>query len=79
MLGNALTVVFDPDGGAAVVGLLGWPRVLFVRRMSSLFQVGAVEQRRGSLLPAARLAGFFGAVAKIDPILNVVESAVPGK
>ncbi len=74
MLGTFfLTVVFDLTV-ALQVGLL-LACVLFVRRMSSLFQV--VELSNSGEEACFRLYGslFFGAVAKIDPILNVVESA----
>ena len=77
MLGTFfLTVVFDLTV-ALEVGLL-LACVLFVRRMSSLFQV--VELSRNFDEASFRLHGslFFGAVAKIDPILNVVESAPQG-
>ena len=77
MLGTFfLTVVFDLTV-ALEVGLL-LACVLFVRRMSSLFQV--VELSRSAEHASFRLHGslFFGAVAKIDPILNVVESAPQG-
>jgi len=77
MLGTFfLTVVFDLTV-ALQVGLL-LACVLFVRRMSSLFQV--VELSRSETEASFRLYGslFFGAVAKIDPILNVVESAPQG-
>ena len=74
MLGTFfLTVVFDLTV-ALEVGLL-LACVLFVRRMSSLFQV--VEVSRSAEEASFRLHGslFFGAVAKIDPILTVVENA----
>jgi SulP family sulfate permease len=74
MLGTFfLTVVFDLTV-ALQVGLI-LACVLFVRRMSSLFQV--VETARDSESASFQLYGslFFGAVAKIDPILSVVESA----
>jgi len=77
MLGTFfLTVVFDLTV-ALQVGLL-LACVLFVRRMSSLFQV--VEVSNSGDEACFRLYGslFFGAVAKIDPILNVVESAPQG-
>ncbi|MEO5659967.1 MAG: SulP family inorganic anion transporter [Polaromonas sp.] len=77
MLGTFfLTVVFDLTV-ALQVGLL-LACVLFVRRMSSLFQV--VEVSRGAEEASFRLYGslFFGAVAKIDPILNAVEGAPLG-
>ncbi|CDS50908.1 Sulfate permease [Polaromonas sp. CG9_12] len=77
MLGTFfLTVVFDLTV-ALQVGLL-LACVLFVRRMSSLFQV--VEVSRSDEEASFRLYGslFFGAVAKIDPVLNVVESAPQG-
>ena len=77
MLGTfLLTVIFDLTV-ALQVGLM-LACVLFVRRMSTLFQVvqtqsspeGATFQLYGSL--------FFGAVAKVDPILTLVESAPTG-
>ena len=77
MLGTfLLTVIFDLTV-ALQVGLM-LACVLFVRRMSTLFQVvevarspeGATFQLYGSL--------FFGAVAKVDPILSLVESAPKG-
>ena len=77
MLGTFfLTVVFDLTV-ALQVGLM-LACVLFVRRMSSLFQVVLVS--RSMQEASFRLHGslFFGAVAKIDPILNVVESAPQG-
>ena len=77
MLGTFfLTVVFDLTV-ALEVGLL-LACVLFVKRMSSLFQVVMVSH--GADEASFRLYGslFFGAVAKIDPILNVVESAPQG-
>ncbi|WP_372828172.1 SulP family inorganic anion transporter [Polaromonas sp.] len=77
MLGTFfLTVVFDLTV-ALQVGLL-LACVLFVRRMSSLFQV--VETARTDDSVNFQLYGslFFGAVAKIDPVLSVVESAPQG-
>jgi len=77
MLGTFfLTVVFDLTV-ALQVGLL-LACVLFVRRMSSLFQV--VETARSNEAVNFQLYGslFFGAVAKIDPVLSVVESAPQG-
>ena len=77
MLGTFfLTVIFDLTV-ALQVGLL-LACVLFVRRMSSLFQVALVSQTENAA--CFRLYGslFFGAVAKIDPILNVVEGAPQG-
>lgn len=74
MLGTFfLTVVFDLTV-ALQVGLV-LACVLFVRRMSTLFQV--VETARDAQSASFQLYGslFFGAVAKIDPILTVVESA----
>jgi SulP family sulfate permease len=77
MLGTFfLTVVFDLTV-ALQVGLL-LACVLFVRRMGSLFQV--VETARSDESVNFQLYGslFFGAVAKVDPILSVVESAPQG-
>ena len=77
MLGTFfLTVVFDLTVALQVGVLLAC--VLFVRRMSSLFQV--VELSNSADEVGFRLHGslFFGAVAKIDPILNTVEGAPQG-
>jgi SulP family sulfate permease len=74
MLGTFfLTVVLDLTV-ALQVGLV-LACVLFVRRMSSLFTV--VETYRDERSAHFQLYGslFFGAVAKIDPILTAVESA----
>ncbi|MDB5964681.1 MAG: hypothetical protein JWQ72_1181 [Polaromonas sp.] len=71
-----LTVIFDLTV-ALQVGLI-LACVLFARRMSTLFQV--VEVSRGPDAASFQLYGslFFGAVAKIDPILSLVESAPKG-
>jgi sulfate permease, SulP family len=77
MLGTFfLTVVFDLTV-ALQAGLI-LACVLFVRRMSTLFQV--VEISRSMDSASFQLYGslFFGAVAKIDPILTIVESAPQG-
>ena len=77
MLGTFfLTVVFDLTV-ALQVGLM-LACVLFVRRMSTLFQV--VETTHTADQASFTLYGalFFGAVAKLDPILTVVESAPQG-
>jgi SulP family sulfate permease len=77
MLGTFfLTVVFDLTV-ALQVGLI-LACVLFVRRMSTLFQV--VETTHTADQASFTLYGalFFGAVAKLDPILTVVESAPQG-
>ncbi|WP_096669584.1 SulP family inorganic anion transporter [Polaromonas sp. AET17H-212] len=77
MLGTfLLTVVFDLTVALQVGMLLAC--VLFVQRMSSLFQV--VETGRTDDSIHFQLYGslFFGAVAKIDPVLSVVESAPQG-
>ena len=74
MLGTfLLTVVFDLTV-ALQVGLM-LACVLFVRRMSTLFQV--VETSHTDTAASFTLYGalFFGAVAKLDPVLTVVESA----
>ena len=77
MLGTFfLTVIFDLTV-ALQVGLL-LACVLFVRRMSSLFQVALVSQTENAACFRLYGALFFGAVAKIDPILNVVEGAPQG-
>ena len=77
MLGTFfLTVVFDLTV-ALQVGLM-LACVLFVRRMSSLFQVALVSRSPEEASFQLHGSLFFGAVAKIDPILNVVESAPQG-
>ena len=77
MLGTFfLTVVFDLTVALQVGMLLAC--VLFVQRMSSLFQVVETGRTDDSIhfqLDGSRL---FGAVAKIDPVLSVVESAPQG-
>ena len=77
MLGTFfLTVIFDLTV-ALQVGLI-LACVLFARRMSALFQV--VEISRSVEAANFQLYGslFFGAVAKIDPILTIVESSPQG-
>ncbi|MDB5957667.1 SulP family inorganic anion transporter [Ramlibacter sp.] len=77
MLGTfALTVVFDLTV-AVEVGLFT-ACVLFIQKMSSLFSVEPLE--RGGGLLRYRLYGslFFGATAKIDSIVQAVESAPEG-
>ena len=73
MLGTFfMTVVFDLT--VALQAGLVLACVLFVRRMSSLFQVTQTARDEGSA--SFQLSGslFFGAVAKIDPVMTVVES-----
>ena len=73
MLGTFfLTVVFDLMV-AVEVGLL-MACALFIQKMSTLFSVDMV-QRDGALLEV-RLYGslFFGAVARIDPVVEAVEA-----
>lgn len=76
MLGTfALTVVFDLT--VAVQAGLALACVLFIRKMSTLFSVELVRQE-GALLQF-RLYGslFFGAVAKIDQVVQAVENGPP--
>jgi sulfate permease, SulP family len=74
MLGTfLLTVVFDLTV-ALQVGLI-LACVLFVRRMSTLFQVVEVSRTPDSANFQLYGSLFFGAVAKVDPILTLVESA----
>jgi SulP family sulfate permease len=73
MLGTFfMTVVFDLTV-ALQTGLV-LACVLFVRRMSTLFQVTQTARDAGSA--SFELSGslFFGAVAKIDPVMTVVET-----
>jgi sulfate permease, SulP family len=77
MLGTfLLTVIFDLTV-ALQVGLI-LACVLFVRRMGSLFQVVEVSRTAESVNFQLYGSLFFGAVAKIDPILNAVEAAPHG-
>ncbi|MBV7427945.1 MULTISPECIES: SulP family inorganic anion transporter [unclassified Acidovorax] len=85
MLGTFfLTVVFDLTV-AVEVGLF-MACALFVRRMSGLFRVvrqpeppeGAPFQGRPTATWRLHGALFFGAAAKIDPILQAVETGPPG-
>ena len=71
-----LTVIFDLTV-ALQVGLI-LACVLFVRRMSTLFQVVEVSHTADSASFQLYGSLFFGAVAKLDPILTVVESAPQG-
>ena len=71
-----LTVIFDLTV-ALQVGLI-LACVLFVRRMSTLFQVVEVSHTAESVSFQLYGSLFFGAVAKLDPILTAVESAPQG-
>jgi sulfate permease, SulP family len=74
MLGTfLLTVVFDLTV-ALQVGLV-LACALFIRRMSSLFSVEAVPNDAAVLRFKLYGALFFGAVAKIDEVVQAVESA----
>ena len=70
-----LTVVFDLTV-ALEVGLV-LACVLFVQRMSSLFRVECLSQDAQSVHFALHGSLFFGAVAKLDPVLTEIE-ARPG-
>ncbi len=77
MLGTfLLTVIFDLTV-ALQVGLI-LACVLFIRRMSTLFQVVEVSRTRESASFQLYGSLFFGAVAKLDPILTLVESSPRG-
>ncbi len=71
-----LTVVFDLTV-AIEVGLV-LACLLFVRRMSSLFGIEPVAQRGNELTYRLYGALFFGAAAKVDPIVQAVEAAPRG-
>ncbi|MBC5781802.1 STAS domain-containing protein [Ramlibacter sp. USB13] len=77
MLGTfVLTVVFDLTV-AVQVGLLA-ACILFIQKMGSLFSVERIPGDSGEL--RYRLYGslFFGATAKVDPIVEAVESGPAG-
>ena len=67
-----LTVVFDLTVAVEVGMLLAC--AFFIRRMSSLFRVAPVAAGEDALVYKLYGALFFGAVAKIDPIVQAVES-----
>lgn len=75
-----LTVVFDLTVAVEVGMLLAC--AFFIRRMGTLFHVDAVvvanKECDGTLVFKLYGALFFGAVAKIDPIVQAVESSQPG-
>jgi SulP family sulfate permease len=76
MIGTfVLTIVFDLTV-ALEVGLV-LACVLFVQRMSSLFRVECLAQDAQSVRFALHGSLFFGAVAKLDPVLTEIE-ARPG-
>ncbi len=73
MLGTFfLTVVFDLTV-AVEVGLVG-ACVLFVRRMSALFKVEHVPGDGAQMRYKLYGALFFGAVARVDPVIRAVET-----
>lgn len=77
MLGTFfLTVVFDLTV-ALQVGLV-LACALFIRRMSSLFSVGLVTHAGHELRYRLFGALFFGAVAKIDVVVQAVENGPAG-
>ncbi|MDR7376032.1 SulP family sulfate permease [Rhodoferax ferrireducens] len=67
-----LTVVFDLTVAVEVGMVLAC--VLFIRRMSSLFRVAPVALGEDAMVYKLYGALFFGAVAKIDPIVQAVEN-----
>jgi SulP family sulfate permease len=67
-----LTVVFDLTVAVEVGMVLAC--ILFIRRMSSLFRVAPLPTSTGVLAFKLYGALFFGAVAKIDPIVRAVET-----
>ena len=74
MLGTfVLTVVFDLTVALEVALVLAC--ILFVQRMGSLFRVELKPQAGPVLDCALHGALFFGAVAKLDPLLSRVEAA----
>lgn len=77
MLGTfLLTIVFDLTV-ALQVGLI-LACILFIRRMSTLFKVVEVSRTPESAIFQLYGSLFFGAVAKLDPILTLVESSAHG-
>lgn len=76
MLGTfALTVVFDLTV-AVQVGLIA-ACVLFIQKMGSLFRVERVDSEGDTLRYRLHGSLFFGATAKIDPVLEAVDNGAP--
>ena len=71
-----LTVVFDLTVAVEVGMVLAC--ILFIRRMSSLFRVAPLPSKPEVLAFKLYGALFFGAVAKIDPIVQAVEKHASG-
>jgi sulfate permease, SulP family len=71
-----VTIVFDLTV-AVELGLV-LACLLFVRRQSDIFRADAVAQHPGQLRFQLYGSLFFGAVAKIDPIVTAVESSPAG-
>lgn len=72
MLGTfGVTVVFDLTLALEIGMVLAC--VLFVRRMSALFQVNEVSRDGGTAVYRLYGALFFGAVAQLDPLVKVIE------
>jgi len=67
-----LTVVFDLTVAVEVGMVLAC--IFFIRRMSTLFRVAPVEDSDDALRYKLYGTLFFGAVAKIDPIVQAVEA-----
>jgi SulP family sulfate permease len=77
MIGTfVLTVVFDLTV-AVQVGLLA-ACILFIRNMGALFSVERTPSDAGELRYRLHGALFFGATAKIDPVVEAVESGPAG-
>ena len=76
MLGTfALTVVFDLTV-AVEVGLV-MACALFIKRMSALFRAEQLPCGPGQIHYRLHGALFFGAVAKMDPVVQAVETGLP--
>lgn len=71
-----VTIVFDLTVAVELGLVLAF--VLFVRRQTDVFRADLVEQQPGQLLFRLYGALFFGAAAKIDPVVDRVEQAPPG-
>lgn len=71
-----VTIVFDLTVAVELGLVLAF--VLFVRRQTDVFRADLVEQADGRLVFRLYGALFFGAAAKIDPVVEQVEQAPPG-
>ena len=71
-----VTIIFDLTVAVELGLVLAF--VLFVRRQTDVFRADLVERGEGRLVFRLYGALFFGAAAKIDPLVEQVEQSPPG-